>query len=82
MSFALGQRLVLQVSAGHLTDAEAGEGTLPRVDVDRVTASVAYHRRVGDRNLWASTLAWGRNEERGVATHAFLAESSVTLGRA
>jgi hypothetical protein len=78
-SFAPTVDLVLQVSAGHLADAEAGEGTLPRADVDRVTASVTYHRRTGMRNLWASTLAWGRNEERGIASHAFLAETSVTV---
>ena len=35
ISFAPADSLVLQVSAGHLTDAEAGEGTLPRADVDR-----------------------------------------------
>ena len=79
LSFAATNDVVLQVSAGHLADAEAGEGTLPRVDVDRVTASIAYHRRLGNQHLWASTLAWGRNEELGVATHAFLAESSVSV---
>jgi len=77
VSFAPSADLVLQVSAGHLTDAEAGEGTLPRHDVDRVTASLTYHRRVGAETLWANTLAWGRNEEVGVASHAFLFETSV-----
>ena len=79
LSFAPASDLVLQVSAGHLNDAEAGEGSLPRVDVDRVTASLTYHRRSGSGHLWASTLAWGRNEELNVASHAFLAETSVTL---
>ena len=79
VSFAPTPDLLLQLSAGHLDDAEAGEGTLPRVDVDRVTASITYHRRLGDRSLWASTLAWGRNTELRVATHAVLVESSVTL---
>ena len=78
ISFAPSANLVLQVSAGHLNDAEAGEGSLPRADVDRVTASLAYHRRVGAGNLWASTLAWGRNDEHNLTSHAFLAESSVT----
>ena len=54
-----------------------GDG-LPRVDVDRVTASVTYHRRLGAGNLWASTLAWGRNEESGVGSRAILLESSLT----
>jgi len=71
--------LVVQLSAGHLSEAEAGEGTLPRADVDRVTASLTYHRRVNGRTFWASTVAWGRNEETGQATHAMLTESSVTL---
>ena len=79
VSFAPAEDLVFQVSAGHLADGEAGEGSLPRVDVDRVTASVAYHRRFGGQNLWASTIAWGRNEELSLATHAFLAESSMTF---
>ena len=82
VSFAPTADLVFQFSAGHLADAEAGEhadATLPRVDVDRVTASVSYHRRVGGQNLWASTVAWGRNEEAGVASHALLAESSITV---
>ncbi len=52
---------------------------MPRADVDRVTASLTYHRRVGAGNLWASTLAWGRNDERNLTSNAFLAESSVTL---
>jgi hypothetical protein len=79
VSFAPTADLVLQISAGHLNEGEAGEGTLPRVDVDRVTASVTYHRGGGER-FWASTLAWGRNEERGAATHGFMAETSVTAG--
>jgi YHS domain-containing protein len=79
ISFAPADGLVLQVSAGRLTDAEAGEGSLPRANVDRVTASLTYHRRPGSANMWASTLAWGRNEERGLASHGFLAESSFTV---
>src|SRR4030095_12204838 len=55
-----------------------GEGTLPRADVDRITASVTYHRQ-GMSSFWANTLAWGRNYERGLASHAFLAETSVTV---
>ena len=79
LTFAPTPDLALQVSGGHLNEAEAGEGTLPRVDVDRITASVVYHVRVGSQNLWASTLAWGRNKESGVATQALLAETNVTI---
>ena len=78
VSFAPTADIALQVSAGHLNEAEAGEGSLPRVDVDRVTASVTYHRRMAAESLWASTLAWGRNEEAGVASHALLVETSLT----
>ena len=80
ISFAPSDDFVLQVSAGHLNEAESGEGGLPRVDVDRVTASVTYHRRLGAGDLWATTLAWGRNEESGVGSHAILLESSLTRG--
>ena len=46
----------LQVSAGHLTEAEEHEDG-SRDDVNRVTASATYHRLV-DRRLWATTIAW------------------------
>jgi len=71
--------VALQVSAGHLEEAEAGEGGGPRVDVSRVTASATVHKGVGMEGLWATTLAWGRNAERDHASNAFLAETSVTL---
>ena len=73
-------RLALQVSAGRLNEAEPGhDGGLP-IDIDRVTASVTYHRTTLDDVIWASTLGWGRNAERGGdATNALLVESSVTV---
>ena len=80
VSFAPTADLALQVSAGHMNDAEDGEGTLPPVDVERVTASATYHRRFGNR-IWASTFAWGRNEEEGEGTHAFLGETNLALPR-
>jgi hypothetical protein len=70
-------RWAIQASAGHLEEAEENGGA--RVDVDRATASVMYHRLLSDAGLWASTVAWGRNVEDRVATHAFLAESSLSL---
>ncbi len=73
-------RWALQVSAGHLTEAEAGHDGGPRVDVDRVTASATYHRRLRQNSIWASTVGWGRNHEPGNdATNAFLAETNLTL---
>lgn len=71
--------LALQVSAGHLNEAEPGENGGPRVDVGRMTASATYHRLQGDDGVWASTLAWGRNTESGDATSAVLLETSLTL---
>ena len=72
-------RLVFQVSVGHLNDAEPAHGFEPSHDVTRVTASALVQRNVGTRGWWAGTLAWGLNHERGGATHALLAEGSVTI---
>ena len=70
----------LQVSAGHLAQAEAGHDGGPPIDVDRVTASATFHRRSHDTSIWATTVGWGRNKEPGnSATNALLAETTVTL---
>jgi len=80
MWFLPTNRWALQVSAGHLTEAEAGHDGGPRVDVNRVTASATYHRILRQGSIWASTVGWGRNQEPGNdATHAFLAETNLTL---
>jgi len=74
------RRWALQVSAGHLTEAEAGHDGGPRIDVNRVTASATYHRVPRPGSVWASTIGWGRNHEPGNdATNALLAETNVTL---
>jgi hypothetical protein len=78
--FAPAPAWVLQVSAGHLTEAEAGHDGQPRVDVDRITASATYYRQFSPDSIWATTAAWGRNLEAGEATHAFLVETNVTVG--
>jgi hypothetical protein len=78
-SFAPSPALVLQASAGHLTEAEAGHGLEPRVDVQRVTASATYHRQLRTASVWATTVGWGLNEEDQEATHSVMVESSVTL---
>jgi hypothetical protein len=67
----------LQVSAGHLKEAEF-RATGPREDADRVTASATYHRLVNDR-LWATTIAWGQNREGGRSTSALTAETAADL---
>jgi hypothetical protein len=70
----------LQMSAGHLTEAETPHDGGPRIDVDRVTAAAAFHRATLEDTMWATTLAWGRNAEPGGdATNAVMAESSVTM---
>jgi hypothetical protein len=67
----------LQVSAGHLNQAEPSHaGELP-IDVDRFTTSTTYHRRFGGGHLWATTFAWGANREAGEITHGVTAESSA-----
>jgi hypothetical protein len=72
-------RWALQVSGGHLKEAEAGHDGGPRTDVDRMTASATYHRATLENTWWATTLGWGRNGATGEATHAVFAESSLTL---
>ena len=89
LSLAPTGRLALQVSAGHLHDAEAGVGTQPRTDVNRITASASYHQRLDDGGLWATTVAYGVNSERSIipgglidqTTHATLAETSLTVAQ-
>jgi YHS domain-containing protein len=75
-------RVALQLSAGHLEDAEPGEAGAPPVDVDRVTASVSYHRPFREGALWATTVAWGRNSESGHGgSNAVLAETNLTFNQ-
>ena len=87
LSILASDRLAIQVSGGHLREAEFEFAPQPRTDVDRATASAMWHRPAG-RFLWATTLAWGVN--RGVealpdgrvtlTTHAGLLETSVQAG--
>jgi hypothetical protein len=78
VSVAPAASTVLQVSAGRLNDAEREAG-LPPNDVTRVTASAAYNRMLGASALWASTIAWGLNDEPIGTTQALLVESTVSL---
>jgi hypothetical protein len=83
--------LALQVSGGHMREAHPVLFPVGsrRADVDRRTASITYHQRVGN-GLWASTAAFGRNVEihpittlfpylRYFYTKAFLFETSLNL---
>jgi hypothetical protein len=76
-------RWAVQVSAGHLNDAEHGSEPESHRDVSRATASLTYHRPLADNGIWATTVAWGRNSEPGAeSTHAALFESAVTIRNA
>jgi hypothetical protein len=77
LSVAPSTTTVFQVSAGRLHDAEREAG-LPPNDVTRVTASAAYNRAIGPSALWASTIAWGVNDEPLHTTHALLVESTLS----
>ncbi len=87
LTFLPTDRLALQVSAGHLNEAEEEFAPEPRSDLDRLTASATYHRPVGDGGIWATTLAYGLNSGQEIipggafdaTTFAVLAESSVTI---
>jgi hypothetical protein len=68
----------LQVSVGHLEEAEAEVGGAARVDVDRVTASATYHRALEGGSYLAATIGWGRNKEQAEVTHALLLEGNLT----
>ncbi|HEX2164208.1 MAG TPA: hypothetical protein VHM02_09685, partial [Thermoanaerobaculia bacterium] len=76
------ERWALQVSAGHLEEAELDPEHGERVDVERVTASATWHRPLAGGRLAAVTAGWGRNEEHGQAAHAVLLETAVDLGGA
>jgi hypothetical protein len=77
VSFLPTARWALQLSAGHLEEAEEHEPV--RVNVERVTASAMHHRPLDAAGFVATTVAWGRNVEEGLATHAVVAETSVSL---
>jgi hypothetical protein len=80
VSYLPTNRWALQVSAGHLKEAEAAHDGGPRIDVDRATASATYHHQLTEAGIWASTIGWGRNKEpENSATNAFLAETNLTL---
>jgi hypothetical protein len=70
-------RWALQVSGGHLREAEEHLGG--RNDVDRLTASAIHHAPRANGGLLATTAAWGRNVEGGEATGAFVLESSLSI---
>ena len=66
----------LQASQGYI---HSPEELASQVNQHRSTASAIYDRALDDGN-WATTLAWGRDDDRpGHALNACLLESTVTL---
>jgi hypothetical protein len=72
-------QLALQISAGHLREAEASHTGAGRVDVNRLTASASVQRPLGEAWQWSSTVAIGHNREPGESTGALLVETSLSL---
>jgi hypothetical protein len=87
VTFVPASRLVIQVSAAHLNEAEAEFPPQPRSDMNRATASATYHRSLDTDGIWATTLAYGVNAGQEIVpgqvvdltTHAVLLESNLTL---
>jgi hypothetical protein len=81
--------VAVQVSAARLREAEADIAPLPRTDVTRATASVAYGRETPGGGEVAIMLAYGVNSGQEIlpdttvdlVTHALLLEGSATRGR-
>lgn len=67
----------LQVSRGTLHSPEALE---PELNQTRTTASASYNLPLSDTDNWATTFAWGRDDNRpGGKLDGFLLESEFTL---
>ena len=87
LTFLPTSRWALQASAGHLHEVEAEFAPQPRSSIERLTASVTYHRVTG-ASFWATTVAYGVNSgpevyPGGVAdlvTHAGLVETRRSFG--
>ena len=76
LSWNPGEAWALQLSQGYIHSPEELQ---PEVNQHRTTASAIYDQRFDGGN-WATTLAWGRDDDRpGRALNAYLLESEVTL---
>jgi len=73
-------RWAVQASTARLRAPEGHNHSPNATDLTtvRTTASATYHRLEGAR-LWATTVAWGQNRDRGVNTDALLAETAFDL---
>ena len=87
LSFLPTDRLSVQVSAARLREAST-DFPFPNQDAaTRVTASAMYHVPLGNKGIWATTVAYGANHAHELVsgdvldatTHGALLESSATL---
>ena len=77
LSYNPGPNWSMQASWGSLASPEQ---LAPRINENRVTASVAYNLPFGRGNNWASTFAWGRKmDSPGHDLDGFLIESELVL---
>jgi hypothetical protein len=87
VSYLPTDRIALQVSVARISDARAMFERQPDPKSTRFSASATYHRLSGERDIWASTLAFGTSAAREVVsgglfdgvTSAGLIETSLTL---
>jgi Heavy metal binding domain len=72
------ENLALQASYAYIESPEALE---PEVNRHRTTVSVIYNQRVGHDSNWATTFAWGQNNDGGEKTQAVLLETDYQRQR-
>jgi hypothetical protein len=70
--------LALQVSHAYIESPEALE---PGVSRHRTTVSAIYNRPLGPDSNWATTFAWGQNNDAGEKTQAVLLETDYQRQR-
>lgn len=78
VSFLPTRNWALQISAGHLKEAETDEsGKI--IDVTRYTGSAMYHKNLDTGGNWATTVAYGENREANTISPAAIFETSLNL---
>ncbi|MEA3187848.1 MAG: hypothetical protein QOD99_1678, partial [Chthoniobacter sp.] len=76
VSFNPSERWSMQASHGYL---QSPEELHPEESVRRTTASASYNLPLRDQGNWATTLAWGLNDEAGIRSNAVLLETNLNL---
>jgi hypothetical protein len=69
--------LALQVSHAYIRSPEALD---PNVNRHRTTASAIYNLPLGHDTNWSNSFVWGRNNDAGEKTNAFLLETNFQRG--